>query len=50
MRNCSYLEDVGQVSEVEDVVEFDGCGQEGGIDLSVSGQGSCHQGRSKLLE
>lgn len=36
-----YLEYVGEVPEVEDVVEFDGCWQEGGGDLLVE---SCRQG------
>lgn len=31
----SYLEDVGEISEVEDVVELDGSGEEGGGNLLV---------------
>jgi len=33
-----YLEDVGQISQVEDIVELDGRGQEGRCDLAVKGQ------------
>ena len=33
MSGSHYLEDVGKVSEIEDVVELDGSGQEGGCDL-----------------
>ncbi len=35
VKELTYLEYVRQVSEVEDVVEFDGSGEEGGCDLRV---------------
>lgn len=38
-RSCTYLEDVGEVSEVENVVELDSCGQESGSHLPVQPQG-----------
>lgn len=34
-----HLEDVGEVSQVEDVVELNGCGKEGGGDPLMQGQG-----------
>ena len=34
-----HLEDVGEISQVEDVVELDCGGQEGGGDALVQGQG-----------
>lgn len=33
----TYLENVGEVSQIEDVVEFDCGGQEGGSDLLMKG-------------
>ena len=36
---CAYLKDVGEIPEVEDVVELDGSGEEGGGDLGVQGEG-----------
>lgn len=33
----SYLEDVGHISQVEDVVELDGCGKESSGDLGLHG-------------
>lgn len=38
-RSCTYLEDIGQVSEVEDVVELDSCWQESGSHLLMQPQG-----------
>lgn len=35
---CTHLKDVGEVPQVEDVVELDGRGQEGGGDALVHGQ------------
>lgn len=34
----SHLEDVWEVSEVEDVVEFDGCWKKGGCHLREEGR------------
>ena len=39
----TYLEYVGEVSEVEYVVELDGGREEGGGDLLVQGEGCVHQ-------
>lgn len=46
----SHLEDVGEVSEVEDVVELDRSGEEGGGDVLVHGQGHLDQGWAALLQ
>ena len=45
-----YLEYVGEVTQVEDVVELDGGGEEGGGDTLVEGQGELHQLRGALLQ
>lgn len=39
----THLEDVGEVSEIEGVVEFDRCGQECGGDFLVEGEGQIDQ-------
>ena len=41
--NFLYLEYIGEVSQVEDVVELDGGGKEGRCDLLVEGQRCVHQ-------
>lgn len=45
-----YLEYVGEVSQVEDVVELDGGGQEGRGDALMEGQGQLDQLRAALLQ
>lgn len=45
-----YLEYVGEVTQVEDVVELDGGGQEGCGDALVEGQGQLDQLRAALLQ
>lgn len=45
-----HLEDVGEVSQVEDVVELDSGGEEGGGDALVQGQGQLDQGGAALLQ
>lgn len=45
-----YLEDVGEVSEVEDVVELDGGGEEGGGHTLVESQSQLDQSGATLLE
>lgn len=39
LRRRTHLEDVGEVSEIENVVEFDRCGQKSGGDFLVEGEG-----------
>ena len=43
------LEDVGEISQVEDVVELDGCRQEGSGHLCVHGDGGVDQRAANLL-
>lgn len=38
-RSCTYLEDIGEVSEVENIVELDSCWQESGSHLPMQPQG-----------
>ncbi len=45
-----YLEYVGEVAQVEDVVKLDGGGQEGCGDALMEGQGQLHQLRAALLQ
>lgn len=45
-----HLEDVGEVPQVEDVVELDCSGEEGGGEPLVQGQGYLHQGGAALLQ
>lgn len=45
-----YLEDVGEVSQVENVVELDGGGEEGGGDALVHGQRQLDQGADALQQ
>ena len=45
----TYLEDVGEIPEVEDVVELDGGGQEGCGHLVVERQRTLDQVRRELL-
>lgn len=45
-----YLEDVGEVSEVEDIVELDGGGEEGGGHTLVESQSQLDQRGATLLE
>lgn len=45
-----YLEYVGEVAEVEDVVELDGGGQEAGGDALVESEGQRDQLRAALLQ
>ena len=37
-----HLEDVGEISEVKDVVKLDGCWEEGGGHSGVELNGTCH--------
>ena len=46
----AHLEDVGEVAQVEDVVELDGGGQEGGGDALVEAQRQLHQGGRAALQ
>lgn len=46
----SHLKYVGEVSQVKDVVELDGGGEEGGGDALVQSQGELDQGGAALLE
>lgn len=48
--NQSYLENVRHVSQVEDVVELDGCWQEGAGHLCLQGEGSVDEGGAVLLD
>lgn len=45
-----HLKYVGEVSQVKDVVELDGSGEEGGGDALVQSQGELDQGGAALLE
>lgn len=44
-----YLEDVGEITEIEDVVKLDSSGQEGGRYFLVESQGSRNHVGGKLL-
>ena len=46
----THLEDVGEVSQVEDVVELDGSREEGGGDLGVECKCTLHHLRRELLQ
>lgn len=50
MCTSSYLEDVGKVSEVEDVVELDSGGEKGGGHTLVESQSQLDQSGTALVE
>lgn len=49
-RGWTHLENVGEVPEVEDVVEFDRCGKERGGDFLVEGEGQMEQLGDALVQ
>ena len=49
-RGRTHLENVGEVPEVEDVVEFDRCGKERGGDFLVEGEGQMEQLGDTLVQ
>lgn len=48
--NCSYLENVGHVPKVEDVMELDCCWQESCCHLCLESQGSVDEGATVFLD